>query len=298
MSIFSPHLTITEALAILAEEGHHKSEDHPGNVKTLEPKDIRRLVPVFQPRSLDGRLVEDEAHIRVLQDAIGNPEKPNSLDPLLVWWSGQQWYVIDGFHRLQAYFRAEVRMRVPVSVFAGTLEEAMAAAAAANSKDKLPMTSRDKMNMAWRLVRFTEKLSKAAIASDCAIASRSVANMRKVKAQLIEQGSSLEHMPDDWDKARREANGHEALDDFDPDSYLRERAEKMAKALSKTLGKTMHDQPEAFAMALMLADDRLPRRLMESEVWRDLFWQLAADLEAEEDYGAPITANDDPDADY
>lgn len=283
MSFFEPITTISEALNTLRNEGTHKTEDNTdNNITELNPRDIQRFVAVFQPRSLSGRLIVDEAHIAVLMEAVGKPEKPKFLDPLLVWWSGVNWYVIDGFHRLQAYQRVGVQQAVPVKAFDGTIEQAMAEAAAANSKDKLPMTKKDKMNMAWRLVRCSEKLSKAETAKACAISPRSVAIMRRVKEQWLASGETLDDLSDDWDKARREAQGVEADGSFDPDDHLKKKVEKMAKALAKTFGQTMHQDPTAFALALMEADERLPGRLIGSGMWDDI---LKAEVEARKDLG-------------
>lgn len=283
MSFFEPITNISEALTTLRNEGIHKTEDNTDNsVSELDPRDICRFVAVFQPRSLSGRVIVDEAHIAVLMEAIGKPEKPKFLDPLRVWWSGVDWYVIDGFHRLQAYLRVGVQQAVPVKAFAGTIEQAMAEAATANSKDKLPMSKKDKMNMAWRLVRYGEKLSKADTAKACSISLRSVAIMRSVKEQLMDGGQTLDDLSDDWDKARREAQGFEANGSFDPDEHLKKKVEKMAKALAKTFGQTIHQNPQAFALALMEADERLPGRLIGSGMWDDI---LKAEIEARKDLG-------------
>lgn len=307
MTIFSPTTDITNALATLREEGAHKTEDNTNNSITgLDPRDIRRFVAVFQPRSLSGRLIIDDAHIAVLMDVIGNPERPQFLDPLLVWWSGVHWYVIDGFHRLQAYLKVGVKQYVPVKAFAGTLEQAMAEAAAANSKDKLPMTKKDKMNMAWRLVRYSEKLSKADISKSCGIAPRTVATMRRIKAALMEGGEPLEHLSDDWDKARREAQGYETPEDFDWDDHQKKKAEKWANTLSRAFGQTIHSDPVTFALALMVADERLPQRLITSGVWDDILKEeinarkFLGEWNDDDDYGGPAgpSVDDDDDSDY
>jgi hypothetical protein len=53
----------------------------------------------------------------------------------------------------------------PVEVFEGTLAQACAEAGRLNSKDKLPMTKRDKLKRAWKMVAIDDgNLSKAQIA--------------------------------------------------------------------------------------------------------------------------------------
>ena len=289
MSELTPEMPITEALGELREELKSKIEDNPGCVTALDPREIRRKVAVFQPRSLDGRLIEDDAHVQTLVEAIGDPRKPKLLDPLLVWWSGKHWYVIDGFHRLLAYRRAGVEALVPVQVFFGNLDEAVEAAAAANSKDKLPMTKEDKVNMAWRLTLFFEGRSKRQVAEACAVAERTVATMRKVKKELLERGRKLEEISENWDEARRLWQNQQLTKDIDRDAARRKKAERWAKAMSKTFGRSIFKDPEAFALALKIADGRLPVWLMDSYEWSDDLGELL------ESRGI---SREDPDEDY
>ncbi|AZO04333.1 ParB/RepB/Spo0J family partition protein [Mesorhizobium sp. M2A.F.Ca.ET.043.02.1.1] len=267
MTDYTPDMHITEALPLLREELKLRTEDHPGNIQELHPADIRRKVAVFQPRTLEGRLIEDESHVQTLVEAIGNPQNARFLDPLLVWWSGAHWYVIDGFHRLLAYRKAGVKMPVPVEVFSGTLEEAVEASAASNSKDKLPMTKRDKTNMAWRLTLFFEGRSKRQVAEACAVSERTVATMRRARKELISRGGTLEEIPEDWEEARRDWQRLEPARSVDFDVARRAKIERWAKSLSKTFGRTIYDDPDAFAGALKFLEARFARWLIESPVW-------------------------------
>lgn len=302
MRIFEPHTPSDQAIEQLKNESLFRQDEQPKAITHLRPQEIIRAVSVFQPRSLDGNLLADEAHIRVLEEAIGDPKGPRHLDPILVWWSGKKWYVIDGFHRLEAYKRAKVTTPIPVEIFEGNLEQAMAAASAANSKDKLPMTKEDKKNMAWRLVRFTKGLSKSEIAKACAISERTVANMRSTMKTLLETGEQQAgDLPDSWREARREAAGT-TLEHVDWDELTRKDAERMSKAIARSLGQQIHQKPEAFALALKLCDERLPQRLMETQAWEDDLRKQAELLEirdAEEcEYSSREAPSFDPNADY
>ena len=278
-------LGITEALKILREE-QAAYIAAPSGITELPPKEIRRFVAVFQPRSIEGRYLEDERHIEVLANSIGDkPDKPKMLDPIVVWWSGLQWYVIDGHHRLLAYRKRGVKLPVPVITFEGTLDEAVAYSALSNSRDKLPMTLKDKLNMAWRLTLHLRR-TKQQVADACAVSARTVATMRKAKSELLAAGVSLEEIPEDWKEAMAEWKGYGHSKDFDPDAAHRMLVEKLAKALKMHLGELMYKHPDAFADAVAYCDDRLPRMMMDTPSWRDDAFDLVktaevADLECD-----------------
>jgi hypothetical protein len=269
----TPEMGIPECLAVLNEELQDKTEENPGNITDadgiarLTPGEIRRMTALFQPRSLEGDLLDDELHVEVLKGAIGGPEKSRDLDPMLVWWSGRHWYVVDGFHRLLAYRSSGVTRPVPVTVFAGSLAEAVEQAAVCNSKDKKPMTLKDKTNMAWRLTRFFPERSRRQVAEACAIAERSVSNMRAAKHKLEADGVPPRDIPEEWEEARRMWKGIEVQKDFDHDAAMRRKIDRMARALAKTFGATLHRDTDAFAGALSRLDERLPLKLMESREW-------------------------------
>ncbi len=285
MTDLDPDTPITEALALLRRELDQKTDDGTPPPHGLRPKEISRNVAVFQPRELRGNLAEDEQHISVLVKAIGDPKKPRMLDPILVWWSGARWIVIDGHHRLLAYHRAGVTAPVPLEVFRGSLEEAVGAAAAANSKNKLPMSEADKLNMAWRLtVHFPER-SKRKVARDCSISERSVANMREALGKLRARGVAVEDIPDNWKDAKRDADGDERDADWDADAARRKREDYWAKAILRSCGKPVTRDPEALALALRTIDDRLPKRLIDTHEWSDVVDESLSERdESEPDY--------------
>jgi len=270
MTDLDPNSPTAEALKGLREEFTHKSDDGTIPRQGLRPKDISCCVAVFQPRQLRGNLAEDEAHITVLIKAIGDPQKPRMLDPILVWWSGKRWVVTDGHHRRQAYLRARVTAPVPVEVFRGSLEEAVGAAAAANSKNKLPMSETDKLNMAWRLTVHFPDRSKSKVADDCAISQRSVAYMRNTRDMLLSRGVTIEDIPDTWKEAKWEAEDDQKDTEWDTDAMRRKKADHWAKAVIRSCGKHITRDPESFALALRTIDERLPRKLIDTFEWSDV----------------------------
>ena len=262
-------------------------EEHGGSPPTplpatLDRNKIARMVSVFQPRELDGRWTEDERHIENLEGAIGDPKKPRYLDPMTVWWGGDRWYVIDGHHRLVAYDRAKVARGLPVDVFEGTMDEAMAHSAAANSKDRLIMRKDDKLNFAWKLTLTTE-LPKSRVVEVCAVANGSVGAMRSVKAKLLgDLRVPLEELADmTWASARLLAEGKQMDQDYDPEDAVRKRADQYRKRLYTAFKDIPTRDPEAFALALVLSNDRLPGSLMSTDAWSRSLRSTLEDLRSE-----------------
>lgn len=276
-------MPLAEALATIRTALGNPQEPPQGRYPTsLDRPTIARMVSIFQPRELDGRWAEDERHTENLAALIGSPERPSYLDAMTVWWGGDRWYIIDGHHRLVAYDRAQVRKSLPVQVFEGTLEDAMAEAARSNSKDRLVMRQEDKLNFAWKLT-LTTGLSKARVAEACGASERTVANMRSVRDKLKE---NPEVLPDDlltmpWPHARMLAEGKEMSPDFDPDEALRKRADVLRHRHYKAFGDTATRDPEAYALALRLSNDRLPSILMQTRVWDRALRSVVDDLKSE-----------------
>jgi ParB-like chromosome segregation protein Spo0J len=240
------------------------------------------MVAVFQPRALEGQLGIDEAHLSELEYAIGNPENPKLLDAITVWWGGDRYYVIDGHHRLIAYERKGFRGGIPVEVFEGSLDQAMAQSGALNSKNRLPMRQEDKLNYAWRLV-LASSLSKREIAEACAVSNGSVGNMRTVRSDLLGMpDTTLEDLYQmTWTQARLTSAGTASDTPFDADAALRKRAERFAKSIARAVKDRPMVDPEAFAMALQLLDKRLPSLLMQTNAWGDPFIETVEALRAE-----------------
>jgi len=285
-------IPLTEALRIIRESLKNNGETPPAPLpQQLDRCKIARMVSVFQPRQLEGRYAEDEAHIKTLASAIGSPQRPTLLDPITVWWGGDRWYVVDGHHRLKAYEKVGLATGIPVDVFRGSLDEAMAHSAAANSKDRLGMRLDDKLNAAWRLV-VVSGLSKSQIVAACAVSNGTVGNMRKIKDMLL---NSSEHSTEtlgevSWREAKLEADGNVRDPNFDPSEAVKRRAEAYRRSLIRAMGDRPFVDTEGFGLALLSLDARLPEKLMQSDVWFPAVRQTLANMKTDALEAADISA--------
>lgn len=247
----------------------------------LQLSEIKLWPKVFQHRSLGG--AASKGHVLALTAAI-KKRRNKQLDPIMVWWDGRAWACADGHHRYEAYMQAGVggTHPVPVSVFSGTLNQAMGVAAQANTGDKLPMSRAEKSNAAWHLVTMAD-MTKSEVAKAANVSEGTVATMRKVAIQLdamvseVTEELNVSRYGDfrdlSWTDAKRLAEGRDAAD-FDHDVLDEAMAQKMAAALRKAFGTQAAKYPETFARALELYDTRLPDALAE--------WWSTPDDEGEE----------------
>ncbi|MFD1194026.1 hypothetical protein ACFQ3C_05040 [Seohaeicola saemankumensis] len=164
----NPKKSMQEAYDELEQDMQEGSPSEPdmSRIVNLEgvlyaPDDILKVrTAVFQPRSLQGQLGE-EAHLtREIIDALkrGGAEV---LDPVVIWWSGRRFIVVDGHHRLIAIrkYNHENRqrkgfrkIRVPVTVITGEIAEAKVHSTRENAKAKLSLRKEDRVNWAWKQV--------------------------------------------------------------------------------------------------------------------------------------------------
>jgi hypothetical protein len=93
---------------------------------------------------------------------------------------------LDGHHRLRAYKKVDAKQRVPCEFFDGTVAQAVLEARRRNSETKLAMSTTQKLDDAWKLVKMVragEKteyhFSKAEIVAASDVARGTVTNMRK-----------------------------------------------------------------------------------------------------------------------
>jgi ParB-like chromosome segregation protein Spo0J len=244
-------------------------------------KEIKTDEATFQWRVSQFNKVESAEHLRVLTQALQNSNKP--LDPLQVFQKDDDnYYVMEGHHRLAAYRKARWKKPIPVTVFEGTLDQAQLAALAANVKDKLRLSGPEKREAAWRLITHYKhlKLSKAEIAEKSGTAPSTVANMRKVERALLEGGKDPKTYT--WTKARSEGPENAELS---ADEWRERKAKKIVDALLKAkIGQGLSKDPEVTALALQMLNPSLPAALVR-QWWMDdpdLKSELAEELRQEE----------------
>lgn len=258
----------------------------------MERRFIRTMEQVFQPRTFEGQLGERYTLIQDLIDAI-HRGSVDDLGPIMVWWSGQQWYVVDGHHRLIAVdrFNSEQRKReqkgqrrkkhikdVPVSVIQGSLSEALRWATEENGKTRLSLTARQRSNWAWKLgaLHWSGVLAgKFIIAQrhkELHVSERTLRTMKacwhKVALQIEEEkGRKLDPEEDraelvekaemDWRNAERLSRGEDAEIVYD-DEMRKKQVAGIAEKLVRAFGKQAFSSPQAglIGEALLVASDK------------------------------------------
>lgn len=203
----------------------------------LPISELEVMLPLFQPREMSEKHVED------LRKAIGNVKL---LDAMLVLPVGGRRIIIDGHHRMQAYFRSATTEPVPVAYFRGTPHDAVLEAGRCNSKAKLPMDNQQRQNYAWKLV-LVGGGSKAEICEASGVSLSQVAIMRRARKSLGDDAFSYSS----WWKAQQFFSGTVgALNQDDVDAWKEELAAKWADRLAKSFSTTMAKHPEVAAIAL------------------------------------------------
>ena len=154
----------------------------------VQPREIT-LDPAFKVRELR------EDHVRTLLGALRTTGR---LDSVLVWEDLRnperpRLVLLDGQHRLAAYEnhrrRSKAGKSIPIRIASCDEVTAHRLAAQRNSRDKLPLTFAEKMNLAWRLVWLADaQLSKADIVGDTGVSRTTVHNMRKRRKEMIAAG--------------------------------------------------------------------------------------------------------------
>lgn len=226
---------------------------------------IEEMPSVFQPRIVGDELAT-ERHIEALMNAKMN-ESGNELDPVLIWWSGKRWLILDGHHRLQAYKRLKAKGKgkgastIPVKAFKGSLREAQDESNRLNRKDKLPVSTEDKANSAWRYVFLGDTRSCRVLASITGASKSNISTMFKKRGELIEKyGHDWQEQVDDmtWLQVKtldRESESYEEWED--------RRVLDIARKLDRTFGKSLYNQPELLAKAIERYSPHLYKGLVE-----------------------------------
>jgi hypothetical protein len=233
---------IFEPSALLAELKDAAKGTPPADRPARLPLSRIRQVPqVFQPRGMSERHVSELARI-----ITANGE----VEPVTVVQVGADAVLIDGHHRVAAYGEVDRHSIVPVRYFEGALGEAVLEAGRANSRAKLPMTTQERQDFAWKLV-LMNGYSKADIATASGASKSQVANMRTVMRRL---GAGAFNQRSWW-SAREAAQGRSTtaqMNDDEIDMWKEERANHYADRLSKEFGTKLSNNTEVAARALSI----------------------------------------------
>lgn len=272
-------MTFEQGLKKLIQETQENKKPPEESPQAIHLDSIHMAHSVFQPRQFtEGTKAYSEEHTHSLVEAIFN-EPTHHLDPIVVWWSGLDWKVIDGAHRLMAYRRVNKKgklknLMIPVAVFKGDLYEAIEESTKLNSKDKLQMSKCDKANSAWRMT-VLEKHSKNQIHKACKVGTTTVSRMREVLALMKEANPEnyLEIALDyTWEDAQKFGKEERVRDE----SWEEKQAIEWSNRLAKAYGIKASNQPAIFARAIELYSSRLPKELLRN--WHEEVEEYLEDI--------------------
>lgn len=218
----------------------------------LELHTIKAAPNLFQPRhdSIAYAPGRSEAHIKALAKT---PKGGAGLDPLTIVAMGDEWFLVDGHHRLAAYKEAGWQKAVPVCILSSDLvaeqrvEWAVQLSYADNKKDRLNLNGADKLDGAWRSVAGSADMSIADTATTHGVSPRSVASMRRVKKELEDEGMRPSLMAS-WRMAQLELQNRQGKERQNGSDWQ----EAQRRELSKRLRAAMDMQPSAEQLAAVL----------------------------------------------
>lgn len=266
-------LTLGDALKLLDSHSAAASTPTPSVDGSRLPLDCLQVLPAaFQPRTLRDEVV-DARHVLELVNALGKRGE-RGLDPILVFWSGVAWFVVDGHHRLAAYRSSKEwdQPTVLVEVFRGDARAAIAEATERNMKTNLPLLKMDKSNAGWRLVCLTELKVKEVMATADLSRSQVIkmrARLREIEEQYPDRFTRDELAAYGWREVLRPTfGGQEQELEFDDDRAI-QLAHDIHGRLRREFKDVLAKNPDAFAMAIRLLHNGLPAMLMESPEWED-----------------------------
>lgn len=199
----------------------------------------------FQPRDFREEGWTKKRHIQELAAVVKEGRK---LDHITVFPVAGMRLVVDGHCRLKAYRKAKLPSNtlVPVKHFTGDFGEALAAAGAQNSKDKLALTLQEKLECAWRLVKWNEqgqRWSYRDVAKMSGASKSSIENM--TKALSTDCGFDPRSMTT-WADVRRELRGEVEADE----EWEEKLTQSWATKLRKTFGRNPEKQPTLWSQAV------------------------------------------------
>lgn len=223
----------------------------------LTVRSIKTEPTLFQPRSHGGW--KNGNHVEGLVASIRSGQEVNGTDgveePVVVLWNGRDWTCLDGHHRLEA-LKGELKVgmtaTVGVSVFRGSVEDAMLRSSRGNSRDKLPMSKSEKAAQAWRMF-LMGAWRRREIADACNVTTRTVERMAKAVRELGTTPDGLAALRDrPWGDVQRQLlpGGND-----DEPMALEEKLSLRITKQAVALGKAMRDASPMVVGAALLEHD-------------------------------------------
>lgn len=221
------------------------------------------MTSVFQARAI-GDEIASGRHIEALMEAIMH-EKHHELDPVVIWWSGKRWLVLDGHHRVEAHNRLQAQGKgtgvIPVLTFRGSLHDAHCESVRLNKKDKLPMSKEDKTNKAWHFVTISGGMTVREIGDICGISKSSVGRMKAKREELVQQHG--DHWLDEVDRLTWKEVLSIGVERDHHEDFIDRRALDGANRLRKTFGNKLCGQPELVFRMIEIYSPQLAKDLQE-----------------------------------
>lgn len=200
---------------------------------------IKQATAVFQVRheSIIFAPGSSEKHVRGLATIV---RQGRALDPIKVVAFGDEWFLVDGHHRIEAYHRAGWVQEVPVEAIQSSLSGmdrvkwAAQISASENGKNRLNISDADRCDAAWRAV-VLDHGSKSKTAKDFGVSETTVASMRKTKRTLMDLGEVSELTSYGWRNALWNANRREETLRNEAFDYEEAKRRKIARRLVPVL---------------------------------------------------------------
>jgi ParB-like nuclease domain len=257
----------------------------------VKPQDIRERLELFQPRRPGwGTRTLDTKHVNNLKRRV---TRKGELDPVVVVKfatvnpytgeiDGDEWVVVDGHHRLEAYRKAKHTKPIKCQWFPGSVREAMDVSVQRNEKVHLPIDQGDKHEAAWTrtLLDWNGKdgwsSSKSQVVTLTGSSDGTVATMRRTLKQHHDYATGTDRQrnavgerlytvlgPDlskyPWSKV------NSVRLDLSPEQQsLDDVAAKLSRQLNSKMPILRTTDPEVTARALWLYDKDLCPQLVEA----------------------------------
>lgn len=203
----------------------------------LPMSSIKQATGLFQPRydSIAYAPGRSDGHVKGLARIV---RAGRDLDPVTVVALGNEWFLVDGHHRLAAYAEAgrggdyAVPVRIENSDLRGQarLDWAIALSFADNQKSRLNISDADKADGAWRAVASGAEGSKRDLAATFGVSESTIANMRRVCGEIEEAGGD-QHMLMSWRSAKLELARLQGTGQASDPEYAEKRKRIVAKHL-------------------------------------------------------------------